>query len=254
MKKKQINQYHILNGDALKGRFPKQIDGEIIVARECFVDGDISANTLNELFEVRAKFVTVLYGGSYSKKDYYADSVSEFQKIQNIPNKSEINLWFEDDLFCQVNFWFSINLILNNVKDCNVFLIRPATHTPYGFGGLNESELLTAYQQKIPVNEFDQIAHLWNSYQKNDTEELIKTAKELKSNYPFIYNAVEAHIARIPTENYPGRPSQTLLDIINELGTESFGPVFVEFNKRESIYGFGDLQVKRLFDDIKNNH
>ena len=26
-----------------------------------------------------------------------------------------------------------------------------------------------------------------------------------------------------------------------------------EFCKRESIYGFGDLHVKRLFDKIKNN-
>jgi hypothetical protein len=39
---------------------------------------------------------------------------------------------------------------------------------------------------------------------------------------------------------------------MNNLETNSFGEVFKEFNKRESIYGFGDLQVKRLFDEIKN--
>ena len=33
-------------------------------------------------------------------------TVPEFLKMQNIPENSEINLWFEDDLFCQVTFWF----------------------------------------------------------------------------------------------------------------------------------------------------
>ena len=50
-----------------------------------------------------------------------------------------------------------------------------------------------------------------------------------------------------------GRPIQSLITIMKELDTEEFGPVFREFNKRESIYGFGDLQVKRLFDEIINN-
>jgi hypothetical protein len=40
---------------------------------------------------------------------------------------------------------------------------------------------------------------------------------------------------------------------MEDLETDEFGPVFKEFNKRESIYGFGDLQVKRIFDEIKNN-
>ena len=245
------NQYHILNGDCLRQQFPKQIDGEVIVARECLVDGEVESDSLDELFKVRAKFITVY--GDYSIEDYYSKSVSEFEKIQKIPKRTEINLWFEDDLFCQVNFWFSINLILNSVQDCNVFLIRPTVHTQYGFGGLNEFELIKAFEQRTQIIDIEKIASLWNSYQKNDTKKLIKTAKELEAEFPFIYKAVEAHIDRIPNENNPGRPIQSLIEIMKELETESFVPVFREFNKRESIYGFGDSQVKRLLDEIKNN-
>ena len=245
-------KYHILNGDSLKEQFPKEIEGEIIVARECFVDGDVSSATLDELFKKRAKFISDVYG-NYSIDNYYTDSVSEFEKLQNIPHKAEINLWFEDDLFCQVNFWFTVNLILNSLKYYNVFLIRPAIHTQYGFGGLNELDLINAFKQKTQVIELDKIASLWSSYQKNDTKELLKVAKELEQKYPFILNAVKAHIDRIPSENSPGRPKQILIDIMNDLETSSFGAVFKEFNKRASIYGFGDLQVKRLFDEIKNN-
>ena len=77
--------------------------------------------------------------------------------------------------------------------------------------------------------------------------------RELENKYPFILPAVEAHIERIVTTGNIGRPTQSLIAIMKELETEEFGPVFKEFNKRESIYGFGDLQVKRLFDEIKNN-
>jgi hypothetical protein len=42
--------YHILNGDALKGQFPSEIPGQLIVARECLVDGDVSGESLSEFF------------------------------------------------------------------------------------------------------------------------------------------------------------------------------------------------------------
>ncbi len=244
--------YHVLNGDSLKEQFPKKIEGELIVARECFVDGDVGSANLDGLFKIRAKFISEVYG-DYSIEDYYADSVSEFEKLQNLPDKTEVNLWFEDDLFCQVNFWFTINLIVRSLKSSKIFLVRPAIHTQYGFGGLNEIELINAYEQKTQITELDKIAILWNFYQNNDFEKLVKLAKELEQKYPFILKAVEAHVARIPNEHSPGRPKQALIDIMSDLGTDSFGVVFKEFNKRENIYGFGDLQVKRLFDEIKNN-
>ena len=41
-------QYHILNGDSLKDQFPNKINGDIIITRECFVDGDVKGGNLVE--------------------------------------------------------------------------------------------------------------------------------------------------------------------------------------------------------------
>jgi len=246
------NQYHILNGDSLREQFPKNIQGEIIVAKECLVDGSVKGNNLIDFFRTRAKFISTNYDG-YEEQDYFENAVPEFQKMQNIPDNTDINLWFEDDLFCQVNFWFIINLLSKSHQNNQFFLIRPKLHDQYGFGGLNQLELISIYKNRLALTEFDTLTKLWKSYQINDTEKLINTANELKELFPFILSAVRAHIARIPTKNNPGRPVQSLMKIMNELKTEEFGPVFREFNKRENIYGFGDLQVKRLFDEIKNN-
>ena len=67
-----------------------------------------------------------------------------------------------------------------------------------------------------------------------------------------IYQAVKAHIDRIPKNGDLGRPTNTLLTIMNELNTKDFRKIFSEFNKKERIYGFGDSQVKRLYDKIIN--
>lgn len=244
--------YHILNGDALKERFPKQIKGEIIVARECFVDGSVKNNSLDELFQLRSKFISEQYG-NVSIEDYYAHAVSEFEKIKTIPPQSEINLWFEDDLFCQVNFWFVAHLISNFIQKPAVFLIRPSFKNPYSFGSLQQSELIEVFQEKILIKEIDKIASLWDAYQKAETEKLLEKAKALKKSFSFIHKAVKAHIARIPNQDDPGRPIQALIKIMNELNTNEFAPIFKAFNKQEAIYGFGDLQVKRLLYEIKKH-
>ncbi len=243
--------YHILNGDALKERFPSQFDGEILVMRECLVEGDVTSDSLNELFEKRARYIAEIYG-EYSIEDYYEDVVTVFEQTQKIPDHAEINLWFEDDLFCQVNFWFITHLLSNYVNNSSVFLIRPPVHTPFGFGGLGDKELIQAYTQKIQINNIDEVASLWHYYQKNALPELINLAKKIGEYYPFIETAVEAHIQRIPEEDNPGRPVQTLIDIMNELETDEFPAIFREFSKRESIYGYGDLQVRKLLEEIRN--
>lgn len=245
-------QYHIVNGDVLLQQFPESIQGELIVARECLVDGDVTGSNLDELFSSRAQFISNNYDG-YSEQDYYDKTVSEFQKIQGITDDADINLWFEDDLFCQVNFWFTLSLLNQFHKNNPTFLIRPKIHTQHGFGGLEKPELVSVYENRLLLTEVDKLSGLWELYQNGSVEQLLQTAQELEYTYPFILTAVKAHAERIPTERNLGRPIQSLCHIIAELETEEFEPVFREFSKRESIYGFGDLQVKRLLDGIKNN-
>ena len=242
------NQFHILNGDALLQHFPKSIVGERIVARECMVDGPVEGSDLQQLFNARAKFLSGNYGGTV--KEYFEKVVTEFEKIRAIEGNSDIHLWFEDDLFCQVNFWFISYLISTGMKDVHVYLVRPKVHTQYGFGGLTESQLVEIFEQKREIKELDKIGHLWNAYQHDDTNELLNISSALANTYPFIEDAVNAHMDRIPTDGNLGRPINTIRSIMRELNTQEFSIVFREFCKREPIYGFGDLQIKRLFDKI----
>lgn len=244
-------QYHILNGDALKDQFPDKINGDIIIARECLVDGDVKGKNLNELFVSRANFLSKNYGGII--QDYYNDTVPEFQKMLKINDNSDINLWFGDDLFCQVNCWFVLNLLKKQISSCNFYLIKPDTHYCNGFSLWSESEFLSAFNNKLKLKRVARLSELWEYYQNNNIDLLIKISTDLKKLYPFIYKAVNAYIQTIPKNGNLGRPVESLTNIMIELNTKDFGQIFREFNKREEIYGFGDLQVKKIYNEIINS-
>ena len=241
--------YHILNGDSLKERFPKAISGNVLVCRECLVDGPTTSETLEDFYKVRAHFIAENYPG-FSEAEYHAMTVPEIEKIRAIPKGAEVNLWFEDDLFCQVNFWFTGSLL--EAKKVKLFLVRPVAHTPYGFAAYDTKGLQLLFEQKEEISNASKqgIIFLWKWYQRNDLSALSDKAKELAATFPFIQQAIAAHVERIPTEASLGRPKESLRKIMQEFNTKEFPKVFKEFSKRETIYGFGDVQVKRLFDEV----
>ena len=59
---------HILNGDSLSGQFPKSISGNHIIARECFIEGEISGRSIAEIFQSRIAFFEETY--AITKEDY----------------------------------------------------------------------------------------------------------------------------------------------------------------------------------------
>lgn len=246
------NIVHILNGDALKAQLPNSIEGEKIIARECLVDGNVTGNSLEELFINRANFLANTYNSPEDK--YEKEVIPEFDKIQSLNNQNSVNLWFEDDLFCQVNLWFVCHLLSQFTKVSEVYLIRPTGNIQYGFGGMNAADLELAYLQRIRIDKksLKDLATLWNLYQHREHKQMMTLAKQLKHQFPFLLPAIEANKDRFPVDGSLGRPQKTLLSIIDDFQTHDFGFLFNEFCKREAIYGFGDLQVKHLLSDLEN--
>jgi hypothetical protein len=244
--------YNILNGDSLAFSFPDaKIEGEIIVTREGLIDGDLSGNNLNDFWQARAKYIGIPY------PEYYNNTVREFEKLMNAPDNSEFNLWFEYDLFCQVNMWFVISIINSLPIKKKVFAI----YTSYlnktdkqfwnGFGPAKTNELISCFENRTPLNDIDQQfgGNLWNAYKNGDLEELKQLSKKQSAAFPYIDEVIQAHIDRFPKDGEKGRPEKVLEDITKNISTE-FNIVFKEFWDRESIYGFGDIQLKSLYDKV----
>lgn len=102
-------------------------------------------------------------------------------------------------------------------------------HSRAKYMGLTEAE----YHDKV-VSEF---------------EELIRLAKNQSFAFPYLQEVVKAHIDRFPKDGTNGRPEKVIEDITKNISTD-FHKVFIEFWNRESIYGFGDSQLKHLYDKV----
>ena len=68
-----------------------------------------------------------------------------------------------------------------------------------------------------------------------------------------VKKAIKAHLDRLPKDGNLGLPQETLKGIIAELDTDAFGPVFQAFQQRLPFYGFGDLQVKRMWEALQKD-
>ena len=240
---------HILNGDALKKRFPTSLKGELIVCRECMIDGPVRGESLEQVLANRSRFMSEAYG--VTEEEYRIKTIHEMTAITTISPNSQVNLWFEDDLFCQVHFWMICRQLGRQKVTENIFLVR-ALDLQMGFGRMSDEQLVQAYQRKrrISAEQLRSLSALWRAYQKDHISEMQSIASDLGTSMPFIQTAVDAHIARIPDENFKGRPYESIRQIMHDLDTTEFGSVFAEFSVREAIYGLGDLQVKRIWEKV----
>jgi len=237
---------HILNGDALDSIFPLNIEGERFINRECLCEGEVKGKTLNDFFENRATFISSTYSG-VSKDDYFKESVDEFEKIQDIPSFSQINLWFEEDVFCQVNFWFIVDLLYYRFEDSNFFLVRPKKGCEYCFSNMNEEELENSYNNstELILDDLKQFSNLWVHFKSENYESMHSLAKRMKK-FPFVLKAVEG----ILDDKQNNKVQEQVQIIMDELDSPDFTTVFKEFHKRAPIYGYGDLQIKKIYEKL----
>ena len=244
--------YHILNGGSLAESFPSaNLDGEIIVDHEALIEGDLQGTELAEFWKTRAAYIGI------PTAEYYDKVVTEFDKILNAPDNSELNLWFEFDLFCQVNMWFVLSLIADLPIRKTVyavyssFLPRDDKNFWNAFGPATSDQLIQSFNDRIFLTEMDiQFGKkLWKAYKNANLTELKSLSKNQSPSFPYLHEVVDAHIDRFPKKGEKGRPEKVLEEIMHGHPAD-FHIVFREFWKRESIYGFGDVQLKHLYDKV----
>jgi len=242
-----MKKIHVLPGDALIGNFKHAgIEGEIAICRECLIEGEVKSANLDDFWTVRARFINSTYGGE--TKDYRQNVVDEFEKLENLAKDSEVNLWFEYDLFCQVNLWFCLSLL--DESEAEIYRIAPKVRnerdTWKGFGKLNAEALRQCFQERILFNKNDILLgkNLWRAFQNQDFAKL-KSLGETKSEcFPKLKEVCDAEIEK------QFRPLNALQEIISE-GATDFAGIFEQFSKKEPVYGYGDSQVKNIYNRLE---
>jgi hypothetical protein len=233
---------HVLPGDAIVEKFEASgLDGEVGVCREALVDGDLSGGTLPEFWETRARSL-----GS-DDAGYHEKVVREFNKLTALQSGSEINLWFEYELFCQTNMWFCLDLIGNTTAD--VYRVAPVTLSEDkvwdGFANLDVDDLRRCFDSrvKLTAHDLELGSNLWSAYKSGDMSELEQLSHSKSPAFPMLREVCVAAIER------ESRPKAIVTEIV-DAGKSEFGDVFREFKARAGVYGYGDTQVKKIWQDL----
>lgn len=239
-------EFHILNGDALAAHLPLALSKNCIIMRECLIEGPLNGLTLHSFFETRAAYLNTVYKNTGI--DYYQYVVPQINAITQLPNNATVNLWFEEDVFCQINLWFVCSLLAQK-NTYSINLVKPLSHSPYSFGNLTSQELETCYEQRKQLSNIQLWSDLWFYAQSKQYKLLLQQSNLLKINFPFVHSAVKAYIDFVAPKATYSKATTLLHTLIESSNTNDFSEIYKLFTKKAPIYGLSDLQVKKMYDD-----
>lgn len=240
--------YHIVNGDCLAKQLTNtDYSQNLIICRECLVDGDVAADNLTKFWQVRANHIATAYGAT----NYDDKVIKELNKVSSIPSHAEVCLWFEDDLFCQVNLWFIVTLFssLTNITLYRVFPPKSNHNHWQGFADCDAKMLSQCHLAKIKFSHQDKTLaiNLWHAYQKNDLDTLMTLANSHSNCFRYLKEVCQAQADRFSyQQGIPSKFEQIVTDIF--ANTADFNTAFKLFSEQHGIYGLGDLQMKIIYD------
>lgn len=244
--------YHILNGDALASEFPLQeLGGQQVIIKEAFMEGPVSLLLDIAYWKKRAQYIEQTYGDDGSHRTY-DDVLEEIMKLGQIKTDDEVCLWFEDDLFCQVNMWFTVFYITRKAspKWKRIFPVDDALLWR-GFGMDSREDLQDRFNHSVPLEDQDVnlAIELWCAFVENDIRKMSELSNAGSNAFRHLDKVLQAQIERL-NENIVERQPNKMLNEIMQSGHKTFAEIFYLFSSRAGIYGYGDAQVRNILAEI----
>ncbi len=245
---------HITNGSNLTNYLKElDVDGEFLTWEEMLCEGHTVAGIdSKDFFNSRKTFLNEVYRIEIDEKEYK----KELGKLNKLENVTEINLWFEYDLFCQINLIAVISLLHQREIDLPLYLVCSGRvegeKTLKGLSELNPEQLIDHYQNKILLNkdDIDLAIALWRTYCGKD-HNIFKPYIVKSSSFPYMSNCLKAHLERFPdSKNGLNVLEKNILEIVKNNNIKSKHHLMGYALNYQGYYGFGDIQFERLINNL----
>ena len=242
---------HILNGDSTAQIFSKSfLQGDIIVWREMLCEGPVHNNVgSDDFWTTRYKFYEHEIG--VNKLEYYDTTIKEIVKIQEVSNYDDVVLWFEYDLFCQINLlalcsyllkYYTKNikysLVCTGKEDGKKELQTLSNYSPNEYKNLLKNKVTLSRNNLLFAEE------CWNLYVENDKENLTAFNFDHCKKFKYLKLAIHQHLQRFPGKNGLNQIENKILNLIHSgiTNKNSIVKELLLWQQKETFYGFGDLQ------------
>ena len=248
---------HIHNGDSTAGTAKKTpIPGEHLAWREALVCGPAPGGLSKDAFRsIRAGHLADAYGADLAECE--KELREQEDALSRFPGHEEVVLWFEHDLFCQVQLiylldWFAQRELGNTKLSLICIGEFPGIPDFRGLGQLSEEQLTSLFPQRLEITpaQLKLGSKAWRAYSSSNPKEIESLLESDLTELPFLKSALAKHLQRFPSvRNGLGRVENLALELAAD-GQHEFKFLFSEFGRREPEYGFGDtqllLEMKRL--------
>ncbi|QCX37028.1 DUF1835 domain-containing protein [Aureibaculum algae] len=250
---------HILNGDSTALTLKESgIEGDVVVWREMLCEGAICKEVGSDEFWLKRYdyFENEL---GVTKLEYFDKTIKEIVKLENVANYDEIILWFEYDLFCQVNLMALCTYLLESYdKSVTYHLVctgkeneKDQMQTLGDYDAESYPQLL-GKKKKLSRIKLLFAKKCWEIYVNNNPEELMAFNFNQKPDFAYFQMAIDQHLQRFPKSNGLNQIQQKLLEVIgsNSLTKNQIVREMLLWQRTETVYGFGDLQYVNYLDNL----
>ncbi len=249
---------HITNGDSFTERLKTlPLKGDIITWREMLCEGKTLSNVGSESFwKTRFEFLNKNY--KISKSWFVEKTLKEYRSLCNHKQQDRIVLWFEYDLFCQINMLAVLSWLKTHRRHAEISLVcsgdEDETDKFYGLNELSDEQLLKLYENRtvLTQDDIEYADYVWQLY-CSDNPIRLENLKDF-DNFQFKYlsEAVKAHLQRFPSiKNGLNTIENKILQVAATEKPKSKKELTGKILSNQGFYGFGDSQYDRIITSLK---
>ena len=252
------SQLHITNGDSFTQRLEKlQLKGEIITWREMLCEGKTETNVGSESFwKTRFDFLHKNY--KVSKSWFVEKTLKEYRSLCNHKQQDQIILWFEYDLFCQVNMLAVLSWLKTYRRHAEISLVcsgkEDESDKLYGLSELTDQQLLSLYENKkvLSQSDIEYADYVWQLYCSDNPIRLENLTDFDNYQFNYLGEAIQAHLKRFPSiKNGLNAIENRVLEVATEKRPKSKKALLSNILQNQGFYGFGDSQYERVITNLK---
>ncbi|MGI8734654.1 MAG: hypothetical protein ACR2LM_15280 [Pyrinomonadaceae bacterium] len=240
---------HILNGETTETLLGQTaVAGERFSFRDALIDGPTPADAnAAEWRQLRSDHLSTAYDVDRDKCGRELERQEEV--FASFSNHDEVVLWFESDLFCQLNMLYVLDWFgRHNHGSTKLTLICidrfPGRPSFRGLGELTPEQLASLFVKRAEVSadELDLAAKAWRAYRAPHPGAVEQLIDGDTTALPFLKRALQLHLERFPSvRNGLGRIENRGLELVAS-GLTRFVDLLPRFLEAEAGYGLGDAQ------------
>ena len=227
----------VTNGDSAAGLLKDAgVDATILPWRDCLHVGPVpSTKNEAELRGIRASFLTDL---SAEKPDQIeADLADRDAQIIAHETFDRIELWFEHDLYDQLQLVQIVDMLAQNNRHEDIILVQAPTY----LGMQSPDNILRFNDLAMPLNDISiaSARKVWAAFRQPDPTAFAALVDDKIAGFPFLPQAIKRMLEEMPGRDGLSRTQRQIVYSINR-GVNRPGPLFARVLAMEEAAFWGD--------------